>query len=169
MPLPLSIQEITIREEPRLSDIDAVVSLHSKQYHEGFPFGLGFEKYVAETFAEFIHNFTPGKDRMWMAEHNEKPIGFISLVHRSRKVGQLRYFVIAPDYRGLGLGRLLFGRCLEAANALGYSMVYLWTTDLLTQATEMYRKAGFVMVHEAASSSFGVKLLEQRYELKLNG
>lgn len=164
----ISLSEITIRHELEPGDIGTVIWLHGKLYHDQFGFGLGFEQYVAETFAEFVRHFKPGKDRIWLAECLGDPAGFISLVHRSEKQAQLRYFVISSKYRGLGLGNMLFNACLESACESGHESVYLWTTDLLVQAGAMYRKAGFELVEEGQSHSFGIPLKEQKYELTLS-
>ncbi|WP_209329921.1 GNAT family N-acetyltransferase [Lunatimonas salinarum] len=163
----INLSEIAIRHQLQPGDIGAVIRLHGKLYYEQFGFGLGFELYVAETFAGFVRDFKQGSDRVWLAEYRGDFAGFISLVHRSAQQAQLRYFIISPVFRGLGLGSLLFGKCLESARKCGYDSVYLWTTDLLVQAGAMYRKAGFELVEEGRSSTFGVPMVEQKYELKL--
>ncbi|MCC5938618.1 MAG: GNAT family N-acetyltransferase [Lunatimonas sp.] len=163
----ISLSDIAIRHQLQPGDIGTVIALHGRLYYDQFGFGLGFEHYVAETFAAFVGQFKPGRDRIWMAEHQGDPAGFISLVHRSEQQAQLRYFIIAPKYRGLGLGSLLFRTCMDSARQYGYESVYLWTTSLLVQAGAMYRKEGFELVEEQCSSSFGVPMVEQKYELKL--
>ncbi|EON77671.1 transcriptional regulator, MarR family with acetyltransferase activity [Lunatimonas lonarensis] len=161
------LSDIGIRRHLLPGDIGAVVRLHGKLYYEEFGFGLGFERYVAETFSDFVKHFKPGLDQVWLAEQGGELVGFISLVHRSPDQAQLRYFVVDPSVRGLGLGNLLFFSCLEHGRRAGYRAVYLWTSDKLTQAASMYRKAGFELVLEESSDSFGVLLREQKYELIL--
>ena len=45
--------------------------------------------------------------------------------------------------RGLGLGRKLIEKCIEAANDLGYKNIYLETMPELKQALYVYEKFGF--------------------------
>jgi ribosomal protein S18 acetylase RimI-like enzyme len=161
------LSDIGIRRHLLPGDLGAVVRLHGKFYYEEFGFGLGFERYVAETFSDFVKHFKSGLDQVWLAEQRDEPVGFISLVHRSPELAQLRYFVVDPAVRGMGLGKLLFLSCLEHGRQAGYRSVYLWTSDKLTQAASMYRKAGFELVFEESSDSFGVPLRDQKYELTL--
>jgi putative acetyltransferase len=50
---------------------------------------------------------------------------------------------LAPDARGMGLGRLMINRCLAAAKAKGFTQVYLETMPELKQAVKVYEKFGF--------------------------
>jgi putative acetyltransferase len=51
---------------------------------------------------------------------------------------------LLPQARGLGLGRLLIEKCIEAANELGYKKIYLETMPELKQALKVYEKFGFI-------------------------
>ncbi len=41
---------------------------------------------------------------------------------------QLRYFILAPAYRGLGLGGKLMRLYMDFLKTAGYTASYLWTT-----------------------------------------
>ncbi len=144
-------------------DVGGIIALHGKHYYEEFGFGLGFEKYVARTFAEFVCQFQEGKDQVWIAKAGEDIKGCIALVHRDAQTAQLRYFITRPDYRGRGLGKQLFQLCMDHIYMRGYSRAYLWTSANLTTAAGLYRKAGFQKTEERHSSSFGVPMVEQKY------
>ena len=45
---------------------------------------------------------------------------------------QLRYFLIEPDYRGIGLGSKLLNMYMDFLRECGYKKSYLWTTHELT-------------------------------------
>ncbi len=158
---------IHIRNHLVSGDIGTIIAMHGKLYHEGFGFGLGFEVYVAQSFAEFAGNFNKDQDHIWLAEEGEDFKGFISLVDRGKGIGQLRYFIITPDYRGKGLGKFLFDQLLAHAKTRGFKKLYLFTTNNLEVAASLYKKAGFALSEERQSNSFGIPLLEQRYELHL--
>ena len=50
---------------------------------------------------------------------------------------------LLPQARGLGLGRTLIEKCIEAAKQLGYKKIYLETMPELKQALLVYEKFGF--------------------------
>lgn len=162
-----NLDEILIRRKLLPGDIGTIIHLHGKLYHEEFGFGLGFEKYVAESFAAFVGDFKDGLDQVWICEYQGQPAGFISLVHRDKSLAQLRYFVIAPAFRGIGLGKKLTSEFMHTAREKNYQKIYLWTTRPLTKAAMIYQKLGFKLVHEKESNSFGLPLIEQKYELTL--
>ena len=50
---------------------------------------------------------------------------------------------LLPEARGIGLGRLLIGRCIDFAKASGYRQIYLETMPELKRALKTYEKMGF--------------------------
>ncbi|MFN8244001.1 MAG: GNAT family N-acetyltransferase [Ferruginibacter sp.] len=60
---------------------------------------------------------------------------------------------LAASARGIGLGRHLLDKCLEAAAGMGYKRVYLETMPELTIAVPMYEKAGFTYLSAAQGNS----------------
>lgn len=50
---------------------------------------------------------------------------------------------LLPEARGLGIGRMLMGKCLETAKLNGFEQVYLETLPELKQALKVYEKFGF--------------------------
>jgi putative acetyltransferase len=57
---------------------------------------------------------------------------------------ELRKMYLLPEVRGLGMGRRLLARCLEAAQDLGYRRCYLETLGHMSQAQALYEANGFV-------------------------
>jgi peptidyl-dipeptidase Dcp len=93
-------------------------------------------------------------------------VGFLLLMDRG-KAAQLRYFLIEPEYRGLGLGLKLLNLYMDFLQECGYKESYLWTTHELTAAAHLYQRVGFKLTEEKESTSFGKALREQRYDLIL--
>jgi peptidyl-dipeptidase Dcp len=93
-------------------------------------------------------------------------VGFLLLMNRGNEA-QLRYFIILPEYRGIGLGKKLMELYMEFLTACGYSKCYLWTTHELYTAAYLYKKHGFVLEEEKESSAFGKPLKENKYTLML--
>ena len=93
-------------------------------------------------------------------------IVFLLLIDRGR-AAQLRYFLIEPEYRGLGLGSKLLNLYMEFLQECGYKESFLWTTHELDAAIHLYKRIGFRLMEEKESTSFGKALREQRYDLIL--
>ncbi len=50
---------------------------------------------------------------------------------------------LSPQARGLGLGRMLIEKCIQAAEENGFRKIYLETMPELKQALSVYEKFGF--------------------------
>ena len=162
----LHLNDIHIRTTLQPGDIGYVIYLHGWLYSREYNYGIAFESYVAEGLAEFYHQYDPAKDRVWVCEHREKIVGFLLLMHRS-EAAQLRYFILHPDYRGIGLGKRLLELYMEFLHEAGYTSSYLWTTSELPAAASLYKRHGFILVEERpATVPFDKPVIEQRYELK---
>src|SRR5512139_596503 len=133
----ISLDDISIRTELRPGDIGYVTYMHGSLYHREYGYELQFESYVAKGLCEFYEKYDPGRNRIWACEHNDRMIGFLLLMDRG-KAAQLRYFLIEPEYRGMGLGSKLLGLYLDFLRACGYKESYLWTTHELTAAIALY-------------------------------
>jgi peptidyl-dipeptidase Dcp len=93
-------------------------------------------------------------------------IGFLLLMDRG-KAAQLRYFLIQPEYRGIGLGSKLMSLYMDFLQECDYQESYLWTTHELSTAAFLYKRVGFRLTEEKESTAFGKPLREQRYDLIL--
>ncbi|MEO5890931.1 MAG: hypothetical protein ABIQ31_11795 [Ferruginibacter sp.] len=47
-------------------------------------YGISFEAYVALSRYEFYKNYDPNKDRVWVAEHQDKIVGFFVGIKRKQ-------------------------------------------------------------------------------------
>lgn len=162
----LNINDITIRTGLKPGDISYIAYLHGALYKKEYNYGIEFETYVAEGLCEFYRNYNPVKDRVWICEHNNKMIGSLLLMDRNGSA-QLRYFLLDPEYRGIGLGVKLINLYMDFLRECNYKHSYLWTTNELTAAAYLYKKVGFKLTEEKESTGFGKALVEQRYDLYL--
>ncbi len=163
----IRVEDIRIRHNLRPGDLGYVIYLHGLLYGKEYGFGVQFETYVAEGIDEFYRCYNETKDRVWVCEHDGKMVGFMLLMHRERGVAQLRYFLVVPEYRGIGLGKHLMGLFIEFLRERQYKSAYLWTTNELSAAALLYKRNGFVLTEEKPSTLFGKALCEQRYDLVL--
>ena len=162
----ISMSDISIRIALQPGDIGYVVYMHGALYGMEYNYGIQFETYVAKGLCEFYETFDPQRSRVWVCEHNNKIIGFLLLMDR-KEAAQLRYFLVDPDYRGIGLGSKLLNRYMDFLRECRYKASYLWTTHELTTAASLYKRFGFQLTAEKESTSFGKTLREQRYDLVL--
>jgi peptidyl-dipeptidase Dcp len=162
----VSLDEITIRTKFQPGDIGYVTYMHGTLYEREYGYGIQFETYVAKGLCEFYEKYDFERNRIWVCEHKGRMIGFLLLMDRG-KAAQLRYFLIEPEYRGLGLGSKLLSLYMDFLLECGYKESYLWTTHELTTAASLYKRVGFLLTMEKESTDFGKPLKEQRYDLIL--
>jgi GNAT superfamily N-acetyltransferase len=161
----VKLEDIKIRNHLKPGDIGYVIYLHGKLYKEEYEYGIEFESYVAAGLLEFYKDKNSEQNKVWIAEHEDSIAGFLLLTNRGESA-QLRYFLIAPHYRGIGLGKKLMEMFMKFFYQCGYESCYLWTTNELTAAAYLYQKSGFKLTEEKQSERFGKLVKEQRYELK---
>lgn len=162
-----TFKHLSIRTELKPGDIGYVTWLHGSMYAAEYQYGISFEAYVAKGLYEFYAQYDPKKDRVWVCEHHNRIVGFLLGMHRDDQTAQLRYFILLPEYRGMGVGNRLMELYLEYMRENGYRSSYLWTTHELEPAAHLYKKFGFALTEEIPSNAFGKELKEQRYDLQL--
>ena len=160
------LNDISIRTDLHPGDIGYVIYMHGVLYSKEYNYGLQFESYVAKGLCEFYQQYDPQRNRIWACDHNDRMIGSLLLMDRGN-AAQLRYFLIEPEYRGMGLGAKLLNLYMDFLRECGYRKSYLWTTDELDKAASLYKRFGFKLTEEKESTSFGKRLREQRYDLIL--
>jgi GNAT superfamily N-acetyltransferase len=155
---------VTLRTTLRPGDLGMVVYLHGVLHGKEEGFDVTFEAYVAGPLAEFVRRASP-RERLWIAEHNGRVVGCIAIVTASDDVAQLRWFLLDPSVRGMGLGKRLLNEAIAFTRSCGYRKVILWTVRTLAVAAHVYRAAGFRMVEEKPGRMWGVDVVEEQYEL----
>lgn len=162
----ISLNDIQISNELQSGDLGYVIYLHGKRYKEENNYGIGFEAYVAMGLHEFYSKYDPQTNRVWVCRHQGNIIGFMLLMNRG-DAAQLRYFLIEPAYRGIGLGKKLMNLYMDFLRQCHYKTSYLLTTDELPTAAHLYKSKGFVLIEEKDSTAFGKIVKEQKYEMKM--
>jgi len=160
----IQLEDIQIRTALKPGDIGYVIYLHGHLYKKEVNYGIEFETYVASGLAEFYQQYDEQKDRVWVCEHQDKIVGFLLLMHRG-EAAQLRYFILEPAYRGIGLGNKLLSLYIDFLKEKNYKSSYLLTTDELPASAHLYKKFGFRLTDEKRSNAFGKAVVQQRYEL----
>ncbi|MBO3741677.1 GNAT family N-acetyltransferase [Actinoplanes flavus] len=108
-------------------------------------------RYAAELDATFPEGFDAGvltcpdevTGTQLLATEQGRPVGCGLWLRLGPGVAEIRHLWVAPEARGLGIGRKLLGRLeVDAANR-GIATVRLGTHPLLTEALALYRSAGY--------------------------
>lgn len=138
------------------------MELYQRLYH----FKPVFEKYLLIGLTEFMKN--PEGSQLWVATDNGKIIGSIAICKTDDNMAQLRWFIINPQFQGMGLGHRLMAVALDFCREQGYQHIFLWTADLLGAARHLYSKYGFVHKRDEPNYEWTDALItEERWDLCL--
>lgn len=160
--------DITVREY-KGGDPSLVCHLHMKVYKQLYDFNDIFEYYVMKYMADFI--FEPAGGNLWVAEVDGNVVGSVAIVKAPQegpRSAQLRWFVLDPEYQGLGLGKRLMQTAMDFCKQQGYDHVFLWTIDFLDTALHIYKRHGFELTGSAENDDWADRpITEQRYDAHL--
>ena len=141
---------------PEPGDLGWVVARHGARYAAEHGWGAGFEALVARVVADFGDRGDTEREAAWIAEIGGEPVGSIfCTASGDPDTAQLRLLLVEPHARGAGVGSRLVDECLRFARRSGYARIMLWTTDLQTQARELYQRVGFTLDRREPEQRFG--------------
>lgn len=173
--------------------IGRVAELHARYYSAHWGFGLFFEAQVAAKLAEFLQRFNPEHDGFWTVSRGGRVLGALAIdgmtaahggqvssdvqsgAHNGEQNGEpngaqdahLRWFILAEELRGQGVGDRLMREAVDFCRRCGHPSVFLWTFQGLDAARHLYEKHGFRLAEEREGSQWGTVVLEQRFVLPL--
>lgn len=148
---------------------ERMVSLHADYYCAHWSFGPVFAAKVAAESAAFFERYDEKRDRAWFVVRGDG-VAVGSLVidgAGAAKTGhgaRLRWFILADECRGQGLGDALMRRAVDFCDAQGYPKIYLTTFAGLDAARRLYERSGFVLTGEKDDRTWGRVVREQVFE-----
>ena len=160
------MSEIAIRHHFRPGDVGRIVWLHGTLYAKECGWDHRFEAYVATPLGEFANRTSP-RERIWLVDADGELSGCVAIVEAGDREAQLRWLLLAPNLRGLGLGRRLVEETITFSRAAGYESVFLWTVKELTAAGRLYASLGFRVTFEEVHDLWGGPVTEQKHALRL--
>jgi len=151
--------------------IGRITACHATYYHENWGLDLSFEIQVASELAAFLGRFDPGSDGLWVAWSGDGFAGSVAVdgSESREREARLRWFIVAPDLQGRGIGWTLIQKAVRFCEEAGHPRLFLWTFQGLERARSLYEKAGFRLSEEHEVDQWGQQILEQRFDLPLNG
>jgi GNAT superfamily N-acetyltransferase len=149
--------------------IGRIAELHGTYYYKRWGFHLFFESKVATELSEFLRRFNEEHDGFWVASVEEKIVGSIAIdgVNHDSQGAHLRWFIVALQSQGHGVGKMLLEEAVEFCRRKEFGRIYLWTFAGLDPARHLYEKFGFKLCEEREGNQWGRIVTEQRFELIL--
>lgn len=164
----LDVDDRVVIRAPRPGAIGHIIARHAEVYVRDLGYPPAFEPYVVQTFAELLADFAPPRDRIWVAERGGVFAGSVAVKGRARNTAQLRFLIVEPEARGLGIGKRLVKQVLDHARAHGERKVVLETASDLVAARAIYAAEGFRLVASVDGEGFlPAGVASERWELAL--
>jgi len=162
-------QDVSVRRRPLPGDAEAIADLHDRVYSAEYGLDNRFRAAVARSIEGALASGWPERSgALWLIDGERELAGSLGLTVADGGLGQLRWFVLAPELRGRRLGRSLVTELLAEARMAGMSRLVLETFSALTAAAHIYRGVGFRVVTEQRTDKWGPEITYQRYELALD-
>jgi GNAT superfamily N-acetyltransferase len=164
---PITGDELEIRRDLRAGDLDGIAELHERVYTMEYGLDRRFSESVRTSLHEVAARGWPEAGGAWLVDVGAELRGCLALTHEGPGRGQVRWFLLGSELRGLGLGRTLLAELLAQARADGLTRLELTTFSALTSAAHLYRDAGFTVAWARETTEWGPPIVLQRYELEL--
>ena len=120
----------------------------------------GFDPSVGAT--ALPHEVRPPAGEFFVAYLRGEPTGCGAVKHHASAPAEIKRMWIAPNARGVGLGRRLLERLEACALASGARVAHIETSAVLTEALSLYRSAGWVDVPAFSDEPFADYWLEKK-------
>jgi DNA-binding MarR family transcriptional regulator/GNAT superfamily N-acetyltransferase len=151
----------------RKGDEETIIRRHRELYQQEYNLSDAFCEYVNRNVRSLSEHLDPAKECILVPEVEGKPMGSIAVARFDDETAQLRYFLLEPEARGMGLGNRLVDEALSFCRSAGYKRAFLETIDILTAARTIYKSKGFQLVHSEPHSLWRNDVREERWELTL--
>ena len=146
--------DFTLSETSIAEATPAILDLHDRGYRDFDPRFSDAHMpemlaYVHQTLEE-AETLDGARNRAWLGQVAGRAEGCIALIDRGERC-QLRWFVVAPGARGLGMGRTLMTACMDYASAGPWTCIYLETVEGLAASMGLYEAWGFKTTRNAGA------------------
>jgi DNA-binding MarR family transcriptional regulator/GNAT superfamily N-acetyltransferase len=129
---------VIAREHPAAPDAQRCLTRYFAELN--LRFEAGFD--AAEALDAALHDLAPPAGMLLMARLRGEPVGCCGLILYP-EAPLIKRMWVAPEARGLGVGRRLLGELERLAREAGGRAIRLDTNRVLAEAITLYRSAGF--------------------------
>ena len=132
---------LTIVAATTPEDVEHVRTL-LREYERSLGIDLAFQGFAQEV-AALPGVYAPPRGRLLLAMDNDAPAGCVALRPITDDVCEMKRLYLRPSLRGKGAGRMLAGRIIDEARAIGYRTMRLDSLPAMTEAIALYEALGF--------------------------
>ena len=126
-------------EDPATPDAQLCLTRYFAELNTRFESGFDAE----EALAAALHDLAPPTGMLVVARLRGEPVGCGGLILYPGEPPYVKRMWVAPEVRGLGLGRRLLTELERLARETGAEMIRLETNRVLEEAIRLYRSAGY--------------------------
>lgn len=113
-----------------------------REYEKELDVDLCFQSFEEE-LATLPGKYQPPDGALFLGLVNNQTAGCVALRKLSDSVCEMKRLFVRPQFRHLGLGRVLSEQIISHARLTGYQFMYLDTLARLTDAMRLYSSLGF--------------------------
>lgn len=134
---------VPVRDPSDLADVIALFT----SYAGSLSIDLAYQDFAGE-MAAMPGKYAPPKGELLLARGTDgRPLGCVGLrPFDAPGCCEMKRLYVAPEGRGLGLGRALAEEIISAAKRIGYGEMRLDTLPEMDKAIALYRTLGFVSI-----------------------
>ena len=132
---------LTIVAATTPEDVEHVRTL-LREYERSLGVDLAFQGFAQEV-AALPGVYAPPRGRLLLARDGDAPAGCVALRPITDHVCEMKRLYLRPSLRGKGAGRMLAGRIIDEARAIGYRTMRLDSLPAMTEAIALYEALGF--------------------------
>ena len=162
---PIRRNQLTFSQGYSPGIIGQIVTLHAKIYSDWAGFGSAFETKVATELSQFTSRLDHPGNALWHVNSDDHILGSIAIDGEDLGDGiaHLRWFIVAPVARRIGIGRKLLDEALDFVDGRGFQATQLWTLKGLENARSLYERTGFKLKSEYEGDQWGTRIVEQTF------
>ncbi|WP_086930052.1 bifunctional helix-turn-helix transcriptional regulator/GNAT family N-acetyltransferase [Agarilytica rhodophyticola] len=145
--------------------IGTIAALFSRYFAQYYNFDQYFEQKVATELAEFTQRLSATNNALWLVMNNDQVLGSLAIDGDDlpdADVAHLRWFIMAPQLAGRGLGKQLLERAVDFCQDRSFREIHLWTVKGLDASSYLYDRYDFTIEEEFVDKQWGKETIEQK-------